>query len=351
MLERYQATLIGCACGDTLGMPVEGWKKEQIQKYVGKKITEPIGHVVPKDPNTGDVLREDEFGRLHNYTRDYQKGEYTDDTILTLAIAEAIVEARGLDLDTVAKKHIQAYKDCLQPNGYLRGGFGKTTRKAIKNLMDGNPPLEAGIPGGAGNGPAMKMSPIGLYASAVINSNRSPGYLKTLEFAEKVGLITHQDPRSVASGVVQTHAIYLLLDGIHRKDFLNSITGAAIIYEDPPDDQVNTEYKGTLAEKLIWITNNTDKTPEEAFSTLGNDGLVYRSYPFAIFMFQKYWDDPINAIIETVNWGGDCDTTGAIVGSLVGAKHGMIFPSSWKDALIGAERLLKAAEGIYSLRK
>ncbi len=36
MLTNYQATLLGCGIGDSLGMPVEGWSKEQIVKYVGK---------------------------------------------------------------------------------------------------------------------------------------------------------------------------------------------------------------------------------------------------------------------------------------------------------------------------
>jgi len=31
MKERYQAILFGCAAGDTLGMPLEGWKQEQIK--------------------------------------------------------------------------------------------------------------------------------------------------------------------------------------------------------------------------------------------------------------------------------------------------------------------------------
>lgn len=75
------------------------------------------------------------------------------------------------------------------------------------------------------------------------------------------------------------------------------------------------------------------------------------AYPFTIFMFQKYWDDPVKGIIETVNFGGDCDTTGAIFGALAGARHGMVFPKEWVDVLKNKDRLQKAAEGIYALRK
>ena len=85
MKLKYQATLVGCGYGDTLGMSVEGWKIAQIQKYVGK-VTEPITPVLVKDAS-GKILEEDEFGKLKYYTRDLKKGDYTDDTILTVAIA------------------------------------------------------------------------------------------------------------------------------------------------------------------------------------------------------------------------------------------------------------------------
>ena len=32
--EKFIATLVGCAIGDSLGMSVEGWKRKQIQKYI-----------------------------------------------------------------------------------------------------------------------------------------------------------------------------------------------------------------------------------------------------------------------------------------------------------------------------
>ena len=68
-------------------------------------------------------------------------------------------------------------------------------------------------------------------------------------------------------------------------------------------------------------------------------------------MFQKYWNNPIEGLIETVNWGGDADTTGAIYGALCGAKHGMIFPEKWIKETKNLEPLIKAAEGIYDLGK
>ena len=74
--EKYVATLIGCAIGDALGMPVEGLKKEKIQDRVGR-VTDFMDSVSP-------------------YTSRLKAGQYTDDTVLTLAIAESIIEKKGL---------------------------------------------------------------------------------------------------------------------------------------------------------------------------------------------------------------------------------------------------------------
>ena len=46
--DRYIATLLGCAAGDALGMPVEGMKAQQIKKYVGR-ITDFIDPVIVRD--------------------------------------------------------------------------------------------------------------------------------------------------------------------------------------------------------------------------------------------------------------------------------------------------------------
>jgi len=91
--EKIVGSLVGCAVGDALGMPVEGWPKARIQKYCGR-ITDMLAPIVIRDAQ-GNKLTEDEFGKIHHWTEIFEKGDFTDDTILTLAIAKSIIE-RGL---------------------------------------------------------------------------------------------------------------------------------------------------------------------------------------------------------------------------------------------------------------
>ena len=339
--ERYAAVLLGCAIGDTLGMPVEAWTKEQIRKYVGR-ITKPIDAVVVKDAK-GNIITEDEFGKLKYYNRGSKAGQWTDDTILTIALAESIAEKQGIDLEDIAKRQLREYEIRIQPDGKVSGGFGGTTRDAFKNLQKGISYLQSGVIGGPGNAPAMKMSPVGIYMHV------SDKYEEGLKAAEAIGRITHLDSRSVASGIVQAHCVYALLKGISRKDFVDSFVNVCRKYEALPAKEFSLSNAGTLLERLEWIQGNMDAEPETAFQKLGSSSSVYSSYPFALFMFQKYWSMPIEGILETVNYGGDCDTTGAMYGALAGAKNGMIFPEEWVRVIDGLERIKSTANKLSKI--
>jgi ADP-ribosylglycohydrolase len=340
--EKYVATLIGCGIGDTLGMPFESWKREQIVKYLGR-VTEIIEPFYVKD-ESGKIIREDEFGKIRYWGKELSKGEYTDDTIFTLAIAESIAEKKCLDLGDICKKQAEIYQSLKQPNGHVKGGCGKSTMDALDRILSGISPLESGISTWPGTGPCMKMSPIGLYIHVTGKKNEG------IEMARLVSRATHLDERSIASGIVQAEAIYNLLNGATKQEFLDSIIATCA------KNETNKKYeslpeRGNLNSRLIWIKENQYAADEKAYKHLGCSSLVFEAYPFTLFMFQKYWDNPIKGLIETVNYGGDCDTTGAMYGALAGAKNGMIFPKEWVDVLKNKDKLEKVALAIYALKE
>lgn len=331
--ENFTGTILGCAIGDTLGMAVEGWKREHINKYAGR-VTSPIDPVIIKDAE-GNIIREDEIGQIKYHTAGLKIGQYTDDTILTLALAESIAE-RGLDLGDVARRQVAAYEGSLLPNGKTLHAFGWTTVQAFKNLQQGISPLHSGVyTENSGNAPPMKMSPVGMYMAA------RGFYAEGLRFAELVGKMTHLNSSSVAGGVVQAHAVYSIMEGVSRNQFVNSLAEISRHYE---------EMDCPMTSKLEWIMRNMDADCEAAYRHLGCRSQAIESYPFAVFMFQKHWDRPLEGLIETVNYGGDCDTTGAMYGALAGAKNGLFFPPEWLDVLEGKERLINAAARIYNIK-
>jgi ADP-ribosylglycohydrolase len=341
MKEKYQAVLVGCAIGDTLGMPVESWNRGRIKKYF-KKINCPVEPFIPFNEKLEEI-KEDEFGKVKIYSKGLKKGDYTDDTILTFALARALVE-KGLNLENIALRQLQEYELRLNQDGTCSGGFGGTTIEGFKNLQKGISPLESGIIGGPGNAPAMKMAPLGIYMHSTKKSYDG------LKFAEKIGMITHLDPRSIASGVIQAYSIYNLLNNfLDRKEFTQSLVRICERWEKPLDERHVWNKAGGLFSRMKWISQNSDVSSKEAFEVLGNSSAVYKSYPFALFMFQKYWNNPIQGLIETINYGGDCDTTGAIYGTLAGAKNGLIFPKKWMKETQGISEALELGEKLFEL--
>jgi ADP-ribosylglycohydrolase len=337
--EKYIATLVEGALGETLGMSVEGWKEAQIKKHVGR-VTKPLAPVIVRDAN-GVELSEDEFGKLKYWTRDLSEGDITDDGILTIAIAESLVAKRGMDLDDIMKRQFEAYDACIQPDGHIFGGFGKSTIDAFENYRKGIPPLDCGAFPGTGTGPCMKIAPIGLYMYST--GKKEDGK----EMARQIGLATHLDERAIACGIVQANAIYQLLCGVNREEFINSAVSCCKENEKVNVPGFPKAEKGNLLSRLIWMRDNKDVSSGEAKKVLGCSSLAIEAYPFTLFMFQKYWDNPLEGVIETINYGGDCDTTGAMYGALSGAKNGIVFPANWK--LNERARLTDLGEKLYAL--
>lgn len=357
LLNQYQAVLIGGAIGDTIGMPVEGWHRDQIRRYVGV-ITEPINPVIVRD-GTGNIVYIDETGRIPYVSPFLQKGQITDDTWLAIATARSIVESKKLDLDNLAKHSLNVFHQqvarqiditpegtsiaaFLHPNSEIPQAFGGTTIAAFEKLERGIPPTESGVMSrNPGNGPTIKVTPIGMYMHA------TDKYSEGLKFAELAGKMTHLDPRSVVSGVIQAHAVYSILSGANRNEFLDSAIDVCKKWE----KSTKQGKKVTLLGRLKWISGNRDVDEESAYAELGVSWPVTRNYPFTLYMFQKYWDKPIEGLLKVVNAGGDCDSTAAMYGVLAGARHGMIFNESWVSMLEGKQELLELAGKIYNFKR
>ncbi len=130
--DRYAGTLLGLACGDALGGPVEFLNRDEIAARFPTGVTEFIG---------GGWLRLD-------------PGEVTDDTQQALILAESLTE-NGLDLDRLAAGLI----------AWFRGNpkdIGNTTRIALEALAAGTAPLDAGAVALAARGeqvPRPRMAP------------------------------------------------------------------------------------------------------------------------------------------------------------------------------------------------
>lgn len=136
-IERYRGSLLGLAVGDALGTSVEFKKPGSFPP-----VTTIIG---------GGVF-------------DLQAGEWTDDTSMTLCLAESLIESRGFDPADQMRRY------CRWKNeGYLSSNgrcfdIGGTVGAALRHFERTGEPFSGSLdPHAAGNGSLMRLAPIPLF--------------------------------------------------------------------------------------------------------------------------------------------------------------------------------------------
>jgi ADP-ribosyl-[dinitrogen reductase] hydrolase len=125
--------LLGTAVGDALGVPFE-----------------------TKLVNYPELVNWDGKSFLGSEHHDLKPGQYSDDTQMSIEVAESLVN-KGFDPEDLSKRYVE-----WLTSGRTRG-YGKTTLLAVHNLMKGKHWSQSGVPGSYGNGTAMRAAPFGVY--------------------------------------------------------------------------------------------------------------------------------------------------------------------------------------------
>ncbi|MBI4994957.1 ADP-ribosylglycohydrolase family protein [Candidatus Peregrinibacteria bacterium] len=318
---------LGLAIGDALGMPAETLTRREIQKRFGRidKYIEPRGH---------------------KWFDGKPAGMWTDDTQLTLAVADSFIDKGQFDMDDIAVRHVKALKESDL-------GWGSTTREAVQRLSEGThwnisgystTPLGRGI----GNGVAMKIAPLAAYLTTRYRNHELSQ--PDVDDISRFAFMTHSTGIGAASALAHIEAIYHCLTHTRRHffddEFLKAVIGAAKRHNTFTEDNSDSE-----RDKLLFQLGYVDRLdwsviPVEAMLKVFNGGTskASSSLPFSYAMFLRNVDS-IDAIYETVNAGGDTDSNGAIVGSLLGALYGeYIFPAHLVNELWQKNHILEIAD-------
>ena len=313
-LDTTTGALLGTAVGDALGMPIEGFSHQNVRMYY-KGIKE--------------YRADEKRGSLG-------AGQWTDDTQLTFAVVRAMTAAARED---VPPRLADAYL-ALRPEARR---WGPTTTAALDRLAAGTPPDAAGGAERPTNGAAMRAAPLGLWWAATHASDDA-----AFAFVTRVLGVTHRHPVALAAGVGQAfavaHAARTTPAGFAPEPFWEALVELTAWAEGrlgaPP----------ACSARLRRLTDHLDEFPLDLQDLCDGTGAdADQSWPFAAAMFARNAGLLEATLLATVNVGGDADTTGAMVGALLGALHGWrAFPEAWRGGLEAADRLEAEAAAFHS---
>lgn len=201
--------------------------------------------------------------------------EFTDDTILTVALAEVVL--RGGDGDDYVRTMREYYRRYPNPAGDYGGSF-----KQWASSTDPKPYNSFG------NGAAMRISPVGFACSSLDEA---------LDAAREFTAVTHDHPEGIRGGQAAAASVYLARTGAAKEDIR---------------EYIEREFGYDLSVSL------DDLRPRYGF-----DVTCQGTVPPAIRAFLES-DDWESAVRNAVSLGGDADTLACIAGGIAQAFYGGI---------------------------
>jgi len=298
--DRFRGCLLGLAVGDAAGAPFEGLAAETIYRDFP-----PTNELVANPPL--DVLT------------------YTDDTQMTLGVAECLVADGRIDPDRLMQHFASNYE--------AGRGYGSGLRRILDAMtaqQEWKYLVETLFPGGSfGNGAAMRVAPVGLLF------HDDPDRLR--QEARQSALATHLHPLGVDGAVVVATAVSIAL----RESVLNS----EAFY-----DELS---KAAETEEFQWQLRTARRMGRDNMMSFGSSLAAHRSVTTAITCFAMWPDSYENTISRAITMGDDTDTLAAIAGALSGARLGVQgIPQQLLNILEngpkGRDYIVQVADNLYA---
>ena len=191
------------------------------------------------------------------------------------------------------------------------------------------------------DGAAMRAAPLGVWWAV-----RDVGREEAFDAVRAVLAVTHRHPAALAAGWGQVAAVRTLLDWtpdtFDRAAFWDTLIDATTWAE------AHLDGDDRVSRRLRSLTDRLDAFPLDLRDACDGVGVrADEAWPFACAMVARRAHLLENTLLSGINVGGDADTTGAMMGALLGALHGWAaFPAEWHDGLEDTDRLEHEARAL-----
>ena len=279
---RAMGAVVGAAVGDALGAPFEFAMAGEF----GRRFAAPV------IGGTGEMVGGGVFG--------WAPGEFTDDTQMAIALAEALLAHGGYDPDRVwewFRTWVETARD-----------VGTRTGASLAHADWRSVPRNTSH--SAGNGALMRAFPLALaFGGADRETTRA--------VVPHQAALTHPDE---SAGWGAWIAVEMIRAAIRGGDALAEIDG---LLDDMPDE-LSAQFAALLSPR--WKPG--DSAP--------SNGSVWGCLAEAVWAVRST-DSYEAAITAAIDLGGDTDTVACVVGAIAGAMYGMqAIPSRWATYVHGS---------------
>ena len=296
-ISRITGSLLGLAIGDAFGAPYEGGLLERaLWSLIGTSKG---------------------------------KRRWTDDTQMTVDVAESLVEHRCIDQNDLARRFAESYR--------WSRGYGPAAAKLLKRIRKGQSWEKANrsiYPNGSfGNGGAMRAPVVGLFFA---NSPEKD----IARHARASAMITHAHPLGLDGAVLVALTTSFFFNDIESPEIIEKLGG----------NVESAELLAKLKKVDLWLQNKDSVVPKVAATELGNGISAAESCVTAVYAALAFRDRPFNELLGfLIALHGDVDTIAAMACAIWGAGRGVeALPQTFLEQLEQRERLTVLAESLAS---
>lgn len=311
-MEKLKITsaVLGFAVGDALGVPVEFKTREYLRKNPVKDM---IGFGTYNEP----------------------EGTWSDDTSMTIATIDSIINDETIDINSIADYFIKWYRNGEYTATDNVFDIGRATFQALaKYETKVAEAIECGGDGiyDNGNGSLMRMLPVIFYIYYQNINDDNEIY----KIVNNVSSITHRHEISILGCYIYVKYAFGLLSGLDKYQSYEKIKESD--YGKFSVEALNV-YSRILQEDISKL--DIDK--------IQSSGYVVHTLEAALWIFMNS-EDYNNSILKAVNLGEDTDTVAACAGGLLGLYYGEEnIKKTWIDTLKKADYIKNLCEKFENL--
>lgn len=295
--DRILGTFYGQALGDSMGMPSELWPRSRVKAHFGWIDSFLSG---PAENNAACY---------------FDACQFTDDTSMALALADAIIECDGEISPEIIARNVLSWAEGF--DAFNKNIFGPSSKAAMRAIKEGTS-IDELENNGVTNGAAMRVSPMG----CLVPTNSLDTFIDKVALASSP---THKSDVAIAGAVAIAWSVSKAIEGHSWSEIKDQLPAIANAAQTKNITTFSASMGARIELALMVASENSgiEERMEKVYNLVGAGVSTIESVPAAIAMVELAQTDPNRCAILCANLGGDTDTIGAMATAICGALNGI----------------------------